>query len=48
MFLSSLVTRIVSSRRRRLVTLELDALSERQLGDLGLSRIDILAAARRG
>jgi uncharacterized protein YjiS (DUF1127 family) len=47
MFLSSLVSRIVSGRRRRLVTLELGTLSERRLGDLGISRIDILAAALR-
>lgn len=47
MFLSTLFGRLAVGRRRRLAILELDALPERRLDDLGLSRFDLLEAARR-
>ncbi len=45
MFLFALVNRIATRQRR--VTIQLGALSNRQLNDLGLSRVDILEATHR-
>lgn len=47
MFLARFIDQIATQRRRRAVTLELDFMSERQLSDLGLSRLDLLQAQRR-
>lgn len=45
MFSFPLVSRIAVRRRKRLATLDLRALSDRQLDELGLSRIEIQEAA---
>ncbi len=47
MFLFALVNRIATRQRQRRVTIQLGALSNRQLNDLGLSRLDILEATHR-
>ncbi|RYE88771.1 MAG: DUF1127 domain-containing protein [Hyphomicrobiales bacterium] len=47
MLIGRIITRIATTRRRRQASLQLAALSERQLEDLGLSRLDLMAARRR-
>ncbi len=47
MFLFALIDRISNRQRQRRVTIQLGALSNRQLNDLGLSRLDILEATHR-
>lgn len=47
MLIGRLINNVVATRRRRHASLELGALSERQLADLGLSPLDLTAIRRR-
>ena len=47
MLIARMITNIAATRRRRKTTVELSALSERQLDDLGLSRLDLFEDRRR-
>ncbi|MBN9309865.1 MAG: DUF1127 domain-containing protein [Devosia sp.] len=47
MLIGRIITGIANTRRQRRTSLELALLNERQLEDLGISRIDLMAARRR-
>lgn len=47
MFLCALFDRFANVQQRRRTTIQLSALSDRQLQELGISRQDILEASRR-
>jgi uncharacterized protein YjiS (DUF1127 family) len=47
MFLSRMLGSITIRRRKRIVTLEINALSDHRLNDLGLSRLDLIDPTRR-
>lgn len=47
MLIGRLINNVVATRRRRQASLELGSLSDRQLRDLGLSPLDLMAARRR-
>jgi uncharacterized protein YjiS (DUF1127 family) len=47
MFLSPLLARLTELRQKRRTRIQLGALSDRQLNELGISRQDILEATRR-
>ena len=47
MFFSRMLGCIAHRRRKRIVTLEIDALSDHRLNDLGLSRLDLIDPTRR-
>lgn len=45
MFTTRLLASLSRSRRKRIVTLDLAALNDRQLNDIGISRQDLFVAA---
>jgi Domain of unknown function (DUF1127). len=47
MFFPRMLDCIANRRRKRIVKLEIDALSDHRLNDLGLSRLDLLDPTRR-
>jgi uncharacterized protein YjiS (DUF1127 family) len=47
MFINRFIDRLASTRRRRQVSFELGHLSDYQLDDIGLSRLDLIAGKRR-
>ena len=47
MFFPRMLDCIATRRRKRIVTLEIDALSDHRLNDLGLSRLDLLDPTRQ-
>ncbi|MFD2648812.1 DUF1127 domain-containing protein [Devosia albogilva] len=47
MLFSTLFNRLANLQQRRRTTIQLSALSDRQLQELGISRQDILEASRR-
>jgi uncharacterized protein YjiS (DUF1127 family) len=47
MLIGRLISHIVTTRRQRRAGIELSSLSEQQLDDLGISRLDLVAARRR-
>ena len=47
MFFPRMLDCIANHRRKRIVTLEIDALSDHRLNDLGLSRLDLIDPTRR-
>jgi len=47
MFFSRMLGCIANRSRKRVVMLEIDALSDHRLNDLGLSRLDLIDPTRR-
>ncbi len=47
MFFSPLLARLTELHQKRRTTIQLGALSDRQLNELGISRHDLFEAARR-
>lgn len=47
MFFPRMLDCIANRRRKLIVTLEIDALSDHRLNDLGLSRLDLIDPTRR-
>lgn len=47
MFLSRMLASIAVRHRKRIVTLEINALSDHRLNDLGLSRLDLIDPTRQ-